>query len=131
MARIALALALVLAASPLLGGCGDKEKLKDIGDKAAATWKAVAAYSVEQKDKALTFFGTQMGNLEGQWSKAKEKSADWSADAKAVLEDKWTDVQGAYAKTKDATGEAWVKARDAFVAAYEAFQAELAKNKSE
>ncbi len=124
MARIALLLACTLA----LTACGDSEKLDDLGDKAAATWKAVTAYTAEQKDKALVFFGERMTDLEGQWAKAKEAGSGWSTDAKAALEGKWADVQSAYAKTKGATGDAWVQARDAFAAAHAAFKAELAKS---
>ncbi|MDJ0521729.1 MAG: hypothetical protein QNJ90_06595 [Planctomycetota bacterium] len=125
MARIALVLALGLA----FAACGDSEKLDQLGEKAAATWKAAAEFTAEQKDKALAFFGKRMTELEGQWQKAKEKGSGWSADAKQALEGKWADVQAAYAKTKEATGDAWVKARDGFKAAYDAFKAELAKNK--
>ncbi len=115
-------LALLLSA-----GCGDNEKLKNIGDKAAGTWKAVAEYGAEKKDQALALFGDKMKDLEGQWAKAKEKSADWSADAKVALDAKWKKVEAAYARTKDATGENWVKARDAFKAAHDEFKAELDK----
>ena len=66
MARIALALACTLA----LTACGDNEKLQDIGDKAKATWDAVAAYTAEQKDKALVFFGERMTDLEVQGAQA-------------------------------------------------------------
>ncbi len=125
MTRIALVCALAL----MLSGCGDKEKLKDIGNKATATWKAVASYTVAQKDKALTFFGERFSDLGDQWANAKEKSAGWSAETRSVLESKWAVVQRKYAETKDATGEHWAKARDAFVAAYDAFKAELAKER--
>jgi len=115
-----LGLLLVVTGLLWLPGCGDDDKLQDIGEKAKATWKAVAAYTVEQKDKALTFFGARMDDLKDQWQKAKEKSAGWSADAKAALDEKWADVQSAYAKTKDATGEG--KARDAFVELWKTFR---------
>jgi hypothetical protein len=121
-ATLALVLALVFAA-----GCGEDEKLKKIGEEAADTWKAVAAYTVEKKDQALAFFGRKMETLGEQWAKAKASGAEMSAEAKAALETKWQAVQAAYAKTKEASGDAWVKARDAFQAAYQAFKAELEK----
>ena len=58
----------------------------------------------------------------------RRESPDWSADAKAALDEKWKKVEETYAKAKEATGEGWATARDAFAEAYDAFKTELAKH---
>jgi hypothetical protein len=130
LARL-LGCALLLVA---LAGCGEetKEKMKDagrsIGEKAGHAWSEVREFASDKKDQALALFAESKDALAAQFEKARAKSKDWGTDARGALESKWQAVQETYAKAKDAGAEGWGAARDAFVAAYEAFQAELAKH---
>lgn len=129
-----LPLAVAALALVALGACGEeaKQKAKDIGrtigEKAGATWASIKEFTHEKKEQAVEFFSKSKDSLAEDFEKAKAKSAEWSADAKASLDSKWTDVQATYAKAKEATGEGWETARDAFAAAVDAFKQELKKH---
>ncbi|MGE0191539.1 MAG: hypothetical protein AB7T63_05795 [Planctomycetota bacterium] len=128
-------LTLALAAALLLPACGEqaKEKTKEIGhaigEKAGATWASIRDFTVEKKDQAVEFFSKSKDALAEDFEKVKAKSADWSEGAKESLDHKWEQVQQTYAKAKDATGEGWATARDAFKAAVDAFKQELEKHR--
>lgn len=119
-----------------LAGCGDetREKAKEvgrtIGEAAGATWNSVRELAAEKKDQAMDFFSKSKDVLAKQYAASQAKGEELAEDAGAALKEKWAQVETAYAKAKDASGEGWATARDAFIEAYRAFEAELKKRGS-
>jgi hypothetical protein len=116
---------LTLFALPL-GGCGEpSDELREVGREMGDTWDAVKRYAAMKKDEAMAFFGKNLDLMGKRLAAARERAAEMGEDASAALDSKWSDVQAKYAEMKDATGEQWERARDAFAAAYEAFVREM------
>ncbi len=127
---------LTIVLSLPLTGCGDetREKAKEvgrtIGEAAGATWNSVRDFAAEKKDQAMDFFSKSKDALARQYAASEARGEELAGDAGAALKEKWAQVEGAFAKAKDASGESWATARDAFIEAYRAFEAELQKGGS-
>ena len=128
--RTLLVLGAVLALM-VIPGCGDSQDLEaqDVQEKLGETWDAVKTYAAKKRKEAGAFFAKSMERSKALYEAAKQKAAAGTEDAKTALDAKWKDVQQAYDRMKDASAEKWGQARDAFVAAYEAFVNELGSDK--
>ena len=102
-----------------LCGCGDSSlETKNLQQKAGEAWDAMKDWSVAKKDEFLQKSGPM---LESMKQKLSEKSGD---TAKSAQED-WKVVEQKFAAMKEATGDQWPKARDAFREAYDALKKKL------
>jgi hypothetical protein len=129
--RLLVTLSVVVLLALPLASCGKPSaELENLGVKLGEAWDAAKAYAVVKKDEALKVFGGFMDTTGQQLAEAKSRAAEMGADAAAALDAKWATAQTKFAELRDASGDQWAKARDAFTAAYEAFNAELAKHKA-
>ena len=119
---LGFALALIISS-----GCGDSPdpETKDLQEKAGETWEAVKKYAAKKQKEAVAYFGKGMERTKSLWEAAKKKAAAGTEATREAMDAKWQDVQKAYDRMKNASAEKWEQARDAFVAAYEAFVKEL------
>lgn len=123
LTAIALTLGLLLATG---FGCGDSESLQQIQKGLQQTWDGVKSFTVEQRGEAESFFTKSLEGMDDQYEAAKKKASELGGDASEKLQGQWADLSTKLEAMKSASGEKWEKAKDAFVAAYEAFQAEMA-----
>jgi hypothetical protein len=117
---------LLLLTSFALAGCGDDDAaLNRVKEETGEAWDAIKAWSAEKKDRAVEVFAERKEAVNESYMRLKEKSADWSEERKRELEAGWRKVESTYQRAETATAEGWNEARDAFVAAYEAFEESL------
>ena len=131
---MARTLILVTCVALLAMGCGEEQKQKaeqlgkTIGEKAGAAWSKVKTFTVEQKDELVGWWNDKKPEAQATYEAAKKKAAEAGKDAEQALDASWDKVQEAWAKIPEATKDGWQAARDAAIAAYEAFKAEAAKH---
>lgn len=106
----------------LVLGCGEpSDELKNVGVKMGETWDAMKTYAVTKKGEAVEYFSENMESMDENMEAWKRKAAEMGGDASRSLDAGWADVQEKFEAMKGASGEAWERSRDAFVAAYETF----------
>lgn len=111
---------LVASLLSLAPGCGEKsKKWSQVEESAGKTWSAVKTWSAEKREEAGVFFQQRMKDLEPKLKAAREKAAQVGEGASKALEAKAKTAAKALEVLKDATGENWEKARDAFARAFE------------
>lgn len=125
MTRSLISAALVVALFGGLAACGEGEEIDKIKDGLSQTWDGVKEWTAKKRGEAETFFSESLDGLEGKLAAAKEKAAAAGDDAAARLQARWDDASKKLGELKSAGEGEWEKARDAFAAAYEAFQKEL------
>jgi hypothetical protein len=113
----------------LLAGCGDGKEYRDLKKEAGETWDAAKAWGSAKRAEAEKVYASSVDSLSKTYEASKAKAAAAGGDAAKTLEAKWGDVQSKLTEMKATTGEKWEKARDAFVAAYEAFKREISSEK--
>lgn len=121
-------LGLSLAPAPWLAACGeDHPTAERVGTKVGEAWNAMTTWGVERKAELVEGASKGLADLKQAFAAAKAKGAVAGADAGGKLEAGWANVEQKFAALKDASGDKWVEARDAFMQAYAAMQREVAK----
>ena len=131
---MARTLILVTCIALLAVGCGEEQQKKaeqfgkTLGEKAGAAWSKAKTFTIEQKDELVGWWNEKKPDAQAAYESAKKKAAEAGEDAEQALDASWEKLQEAWAKIPEATKEGWQAARDAVIAAYEAFKAEAAKH---
>jgi hypothetical protein len=118
-------LLLACAASLALTGCGD-ETSQRVRTELGQAWGAMRTWGVERKDELVRSAGPMVDDLGRGLEAARQKAASAGAGASQRLDEGWQSVQRSFADMKASTGEAWARHRDAFLAAVDAYQRQVA-----
>lgn len=110
----------------LLGGCGDKPEARTVREEAGDAWQAAKVWGQAKRAEAERVYVESVDRLAKTYEDALARARAKGGDAAEALEAKWADVTRRLAEVKSAGTDAWERTRDAFVAAYEAFQREMA-----
>lgn len=128
-----LAAALVTSAALLTGltACGEPSpEAKKVQSKMGETWDAMKAWGVERKADLLESASRGLADLKQAYAGAKAAGSEAGAAASQQLDEEWQGVQQKLDALKTASGQEWIKARDAFLQAYGVLKAKLAARPS-
>jgi hypothetical protein len=111
----------------LLGGCGDKPEARTVRKEASDVWQAAKAWGYAQRAEAERVYVESVDRLATTYEAAKAEAQAKGGDARESLEAKWAELTRRLAEVKSASADTWERTRVSFVAAYEAFQREMAR----
>jgi hypothetical protein len=109
-----------------LAGCGDSPPATQARRETAEAWAALRAYGADQREAFEQELNARIAVLDRQLDELKARSARAGASAKADIERELSELQGRRGELtlrleelKASSKEAWVKTRDATLAAFD------------
>ena len=100
-------------------GCGEPgPEAKRLRQEVGEAWDAMKDWGAAKKEEFVQKSGPMLDSM-------KKKVSEKSGEAAVAAQEGWKVVEQKFAEMKDASGDNWAKARDAFREAYESLKKKL------